>query len=518
MHAPHCDATARYACRYAFRLGRYLFLVFLFLLLVFTGVARARTPDWGQDILVGSVVGEPRSICKLTTDSDTNGDIYVGVLVRDSARHDTIRIWQSKDGRDPWVCAYCLPDDSHAGPISDYEVRVGGDAAGTWMYDFLVLDDSGATGGLWMLRHRVLMVDRTWVRVASGGDTILRLAADRNTESPEHLFVAWETQGGLINLASSSDSGQTWSNLRTAFVDCERPALCAGGDGCVYVAANTRDSASIVVARYSANLSNPTPVTAKLDSGSDRRVWNPSIAADRSAPESMQTAIVMYSYRDTAGKITPHFGWTTTGGLLWSSTVWPATNQSRTTWDARFPCVRRSYDDDLIRAVVTMHEPSKSWDTLVYAFARPSTPTVWEDRGVRNEIRASDIVGAKMGFSEGCIGGYATYVEYGVNKIFFDCYRFVGMSEPSRPVTGYRQPAVLVRGDNVSITLQLDHAGDVRIRAYDCAGRVVACLYNAPLSAGAHELALPLQVPGGCWLLRIETPGCAQTCKLVIAR
>lgn len=286
----------------------------------------------------------------------------------------------------------------------------------------------------------------------------------------------------------------------------------------MYVAANARDSSYIAVARYSANLTNPTPVTAKLDSSGDRRVWNPSIAADRNAPESLQTAVAMYSHRDTASRITPHFGWTTTGGTGWGTAVWPATNQSRTTWDARFPCVRQSYDDDLIRAIVTMHEPSKDWDTLVYAFTRPGTPSVWEDRAVRNENRASDAIGAKVGFSEACMGGYAAYVKYGVNQVFFDGYNFVGTSESPPPADWSLPTAVLARGGNVNVRLHMDHAGPVRITAFDCAGRMAARLFNGSLSSGAHQLSLPLRVPAGCALLRIETPGHVGTTKLVMTK
>ena len=489
----------------------------LFWLTISVCLAVAGPRDWGHDALVGAA-SDSLSIVKLVTDADTNGDIYVGVLARDTAGLDTVYVWRSTNAGDSWSLAYRIPADSLSGPIRDYELRVGCDAGGTWVYDFVILGDSSASGGLWLLRHRAPMLDQTWIKIAPGGDTILRLAADRNIENPQHLFVAWETQGGIINLMSSNDSGQTWGNLRTAFTDCERPALCAGGDGCVYIAANTRDSAWVSVARYSANLTNPTPVIARLDSSSDRRVWNPSIAAARNTPESLQTAVTMYSHRDTAGRITPHFGWTRTAGRAWSSTVWPATNQAHTTWDARFPCVRQSYDDDLIRAIVTMHEPSRNWDTLVYAFARSGTPSVWEDRAVRNENRASDVIGAKVGFSEACMGGYVAYVKYGVNEVYFDGYNLVGVSESPPPADWSMPTAALIRGGNVNVGVHLDRAGQVRITAFDCTGRAAARLFNGPLPSGAHQLDLPLRAAAGCYLLRIETPGHVGTAKLVVTR
>jgi hypothetical protein len=489
----------------------------VFWLTVAAAAASAVPLDWGRDTLVGAA-SDSLIITKLVTDADTTGDIYVGVLARDSRGLDTIYTWLSANGGDSWTLAYRIPADPSTGPILDCEVRVGHDEGGTWMYDFLVFGDSSTSGGLWVLRHRPPMHNPTWVKVVPGGDTILRLAADRNVENPQHLFVAWETQNGLINLMNSSDSGQTWGNLRTAFTGCERPALCAGGDGCVYVAANSRESAWVTVARYSTNLSNPVPIVARLDSSRDRRVWNPSVAADRNTPESLQTAIVMYCHKDTAGKITPRFGWTQTAGAAWNSAVWPATNQVRTTWDARFPCVRRSYDSDLIRSIVTMHEPSRNWDTLVYAFTRPGTPTVWEDRAVRNENRTSDVVGAKVGFSNVCMGGYAAYVKYGVNQVYFDGYNFVGASEPPTP-TAQRAPATARLSDGcVHVLLHLDHHGQVRIAAFDCTGRMVARLFNGPLRSGLHQLNLPVCVPAGCLLLRIEAPGCIGTAKLVVTK
>jgi len=480
-------------------------------------LAPADPSDWGHDTLVGTA-SDSLSITKLVTDADTNGDIYVGVLARDTGGLDTVYVWRSTNAGASWSLAYRIPADTLTGPIRDYELRVGCDAGGTWIYDFLVFGDSNASGGLWLLRHRAPMLPGTWTKIAPGGDTILRLAADRNIEDPQHLFVAWETQGGLINLMSSNDSGQTWGNLRTAFANCERPALCAGGDGCVYVAANVRDSSCVAVARYSANLTNPTPVIARLDSSSDRRVWSPSIAADRDTPESLQTAVVLYSHRDTAGRITPHFGWSRTAGLTWSSAVWPATNQVRTTWDARFACVRQSYDDDLIRAIVTMHEPSRNWDTLVYAFTRPDAPSAWEGRAVRNENRASDVVGAKVGFSTACMGGYVAYVKYGANQTFFDGYNFVGKAESPPPADWPMPTAAVIRGGNVNVKLHMNRAGQVRIAAFDCAGRMAARLFNGSLSSGAHQLSLPLRVPAGCILLRVETPGHVGTAKLVVTR
>jgi len=353
--------------------------------------------------------------------------------------------------------------------------------------------------------------------IVPGGDTILRLAADRNIEDTQDLFLAWETQNGLVNLVNSNDSGQTWGNLRTAFAGCERPSLCAGGDGCVYVAANARDSTWIGVARYSGNLSDPTPVIVKLDSSGDRRVWNPSVAADRNTPESLQTAVVMYSHRDTAGKITPHFGWTVTGGAYWGSAVWPVTNQNRTTWDVRYPCVRRSYDDDLIRAVVTMHEPSKNWDTLVYAYARPGSPTSWEGRATLNGLRASDQYGAKVGYSVATDGGFVAYGTHSGEYVYFDGYHFVGIDDDTTrgPVPdGLHAKAILGKS---LLEVSLASPSYIRVPAFDACGRSAGVLFEGRLSAGNHRLELSAsRLRSGVYYLNVQANGIRQVTKMVL--
>jgi hypothetical protein len=180
--------------------------------------------------------------------------------------------------------------------------------------------------------------------------------------------------------------------------------------------------------------------------------------------------------------------------------------------------VRQSYDDDLIRAIVTMHEPSRNWDTLVYAFTRPGTPSVWEDRAVRNENRASDVIGARVGFSNANMGGYVAYVKYGTNQVYFDGYNFVGASESPLPADWTMPTAALLRGGNVIVRLHMDRAGQVRIAAFDCTGRMAARLFNRSLSRGAQQLSFQLRVPSGCYLIRIETPGHVGTAKLVMTR
>jgi hypothetical protein len=515
-HVSICGVAPRRARGFRSRRTTCAFPFFVLFLSALVGILHAYTPLWGYDVFVGSP-SESLSLAKLAVDSDTNGYIYVSALAHDSGGSDTIYTWRSTDGGDSWSLAGCLASDSLTGHIRDCELRVGGDAEGTWIYHFVIFDSSSTSGGLWLYRQRPPALPGTWVLIVPGGDTILRLAADRNIEDTQSLFLAWETQSGLVNLVNSNDSGQTWGNSRTAFVGCERPSLCAGGDGCVYVAANARDSAWIGVARYSGNLSDPTPVIAKLDSSGDRRVWTPSVAADRNTPESLQTAIVMYSHKDTAGKITPHFGWSVTGGAYWGSAVWPVTNQNRTTWDARYPCVRRSYDDDLIRAVVTMHEPSKNWDTLVYAYARPGSPTSWEGRATLNGLRASDQYGAKVGYSVAADGGFLAYGTYSGDYVYFDGYHFVGTDD--NDISGADPDGLSAKAIWGKPLLQLNLARPehVMASAFDACGRTVGVLYYGRLDAGNHRLELNARrLKAGVYYLRIRTDSVRRVTKMVL--
>jgi hypothetical protein len=472
--------------------------------------------DWGRDVLVGRT-GTIPTAGKLVSDADTNGDIYVGVLDPGPGFEDTLQVWSSTDAGFSWNTCYRATGDSIHGGIRDCELRVGHDANGAWLYDFVVFDGADSEG-LWLLRRRPGTSEPTWTRIV-GGDTLLRVAADRNIESPEHLFVAWETQGGLVNLMSSTDSGETWGNLKTALTESERPSLCAGGGGCVYVAANTRDSAWVWVKRYTGNLAGSDTALAKLDSSSNRRAWNVSVAADRESPCSLQTAIVLYSHRDSIGRIAPHFGWTTTGGEVWSYFVWPPTNQTRTTWDARFPNVRRSYDDALIRAIVTMHEPSRNWDTLVYAFARPGSPADWEQRAVRNELRATDEFGAKVGYSRASMGGYVAYVRYNTGEVYFDGYSFVGAQEPRhgphRPVS----PTTILGGARWACQLTLDRRSFVRATLYDGTGRRIRGVLSRVVDAGTSTIWIPTAaLPASRYYLIVRTPDHLQTYGLTRVR
>ena len=467
--------------------------------------------DWGDDVLVGST-GRVLTTGKLITDSDTTGDIYVAVLEPGGTALDTVHVWRSLNGGYTWELAYQVVPSESSGPFLDYELRVGHDANGTWLYDFIICDTSGSAGGLWVLRHRPAMEDPTWVRI-SGGDSLLRLAADRNIESAEHLFVAWETQGGDIHLASSRDTAQTWGNHRVAASGCERPAVCAGGDGCVYVACNSRDSSWIQFNRYTNNLVSPDSAFARLDSGAADLEWSVSVAADREAPCSSQTAMVLFCSRFENGNVSVRQGWTQDGGAAWQTQIWLPINQQRSTWDARSPHVRRSYDDQLFRGVTVMPE---SWDTLVYSFARPTSPMVWEERGAHADFSAVPALGAVAGYSSVNRGGYVAYVARNSRTVWFDGYLLVGVEQEYDG--RLRPPFVNVRPSRAGATIRffLETRAEVRVRLYGVSGRLVGETFQGEMEPGGQSLPLEFGVlPSGAYFCVVDIGGRTQCAKVL---
>lgn len=464
------------------------------------------TTDWGDDVLVGRA-GRTVASGKLATDSDSTGIIYVGLLEPGNSPQDRIHVWQSTDGGWSWSVAYEIATDDPFVSFGDYELRVGSDANGTLLFDFLVSNPPGPGHGLWMLRHRPPMDSPWWVSIAPG-ETVLRVAADLNTEVPQQLFAAWETEDGGIHVAGSSDSGQTWGNRRLAAAGCEMPSVCAGGNGCVYLACNSRDSSWVKVIRYTGNLSGTDSVVSVLDSAGSDREWASSIAADRDMPCSTQAAVVLYCSSLAPDTVGVAQGWSLDGGRSWSTGFWPPVNRTRRTWDARLPKVRRASGDELFRAVALMPEPFSSRDSLVYGYSRPAGPNVWDGRGARNDQwRLALTPGGQVGHSRLARGGYITYVKANSDQVWFDGYQFVGI-DAGLPVGMSSNPAtVFCRSGAATVQFDLEHPARVRLELVDAAGRVGGCLFDGLLGAGPQALAVNLaDRPAGvyCCLVRVE--------------
>ncbi len=482
--------------------------------------------DWGDDELVGTLSAPPTR-GKLSTDVASNGDIYVGILKPEypSGINDTVFVYRSTDGGQTWGSGwiYGLIGIPARGGIRDYQIRIGSDAHGTWIYDFvLYAGEGGGNGGVMVLRHRPPLQNAHWTTIVAG-DTLLKLAADRNIESPQHLFCAWETQSGKIKMMSSKDSAQTWGNLRYVTTGYRSAALCAGGAGYVYIAfASITDSIKYIIGRYTNNLVSPSIAFNTIDSSPNSRYRHISIAADREGAGPSQTAIALVTYEYVPnGNIGPRYSWTTTGGVSWSYSLWPVTNQPRQTWDGRHPYIRNSYPSSTtaFRAVVTMPENTTGWDTLVYAFARPTSPTNWEARATPNDFRITGEFGGRVDYSSEIYGGgYIAYRKHGDKKIYFDGWNWTGVEEgekPAAPRNENTRTATLLCED-AALNLNLPHSTTVRAILYDGTGRVVREVFNGTLGAGNHRVPIRTEnLAQGIYFLNLDLNNKSQTTKLV---
>lgn len=460
--------------------------------------------DWGNDVLVG----EPsyRNSGRISVDNDdVTGDIYVSMLHRDVGVYDTAHMWRSTDGGATWASFPHVIGGTTQGNIVDAQILCGhGPGDTTWLY-FVEATDSV---GLRIRRNTPDGATFHWTTIDTS-NRIRRVVMDRNIENPEHLFCAWENNSGQIYIMSSTNAGATWGNRVYVSNSRRGVSLAAGGDGYGYLAYMGSDSTEYYIGRFQNNLVTPNWTFVDVDSGSTRRFREVSIAADRTSPGSSQTAISFVTYRSTNNNIGPRYGWTLNGGTSWSASFWPVTNQSRETWLARFPRIRRSYDDNLFRAIVSMPETTTSWDTIVYAYTTASDPTNWTDRGEYNDHRNTGEVSHDIGRSSLTMGGFIAYREYGLGRVWFDGYDFTGIGAGPTPVQTRRMTTVFGGGAN----LTLSRRSQVKASVYDQNGRLVRELFSGTMEAGQHRLNP--DVTNGVSFLRVTIDGQAETAKFV---
>jgi hypothetical protein len=471
--------------------------------------------DWGNDVLVGASVATP-TWGKLSTDVASNGDIYVGLLDPTS---DTAYVWRSTNGGSTWAYWSRNTGGPTTGGISDFVLRVGSDAGGDWVYTFDLYDGATTDGGLWVRRMRPDLSSGTWTHIVTRGDTIIRISADRNTEDPQYLFASIEaTPSGNCYMWSSNDASLTWTNQTYVASGRRQFSIAAGGDHYVYcVYFDNTDSTYIRTGRHTNNLnSGGTWTFTNVDQLTDNRFREASIAADRLAAGASQTAIILDVYKYVPnGNIGPRYAWSQTGGASWSASFWPVTNQVRSTWDFRHPYIRRSYGSELFRAVVTGDEPTTNWDTLFYAFSRPTSPTTWEDRATPNDHRITGEYAGQVDYSSALNGGYVTYREYALNNIWFDGWNWTGVSEKpgaAKPGTGM---TTLV-GREGTLNLSLPAAARVRATLLDGTGRFAGTVFDGRLDAGEHRLPIrTANLTQGIYFLSLDINGRTHTTKLV---
>lgn len=458
--------------------------------------------DWGDDILVGNSGSIP-TLGRLTTDAAANGDMYVGLLVPNAGVDDTGLVWLSTDAGQTWSPGPVVVGNATSGGIVDYQILVGSDVYYFVQYELY---------GLWVRASGI-----GWVQISTD-TTIRRISVDRNIESPEHVFVCWTESDGDIRMLTSNDGGSTWGNANWVSSGRRGASFAAGADGYGYVAyMDATDSTYYRVGRFTNNLISPAWSFVTLDTSSDARYREVSIAADRTTPGASQTALTLVTYQYVPnGNIGPRYAYTQDGGITYSASYWPPTNNVRTTWDSRHPVIRRSYDSDLFRALVTMVEPTTSWDTLVYAFSRGTSPSTWEDRNTPNDHQITGEYGAGVGYSSTVSGGYIVYREYALADVWSDGWNYTGTSEqPSSNVKSATAVPTFI-SDRDGVRLSLKSQSRVSATICDRTGRVIANVFNGTLSAGDHRLPVnSANVSEGVYFLRLSINGQVETAKLV---
>jgi hypothetical protein len=461
--------------------------------------------DWGNDVLVG----EPsyQSSGRISVDNDNlTGDIYVCMLHKNATTADTAHIWRSTDGGATWLTHPNIIGSGSVGDLNDAQILSGhGPGDTTWLYVVSAASNYG-------LRIRRTTPDGSvwrWVDIDTT-TTVVRVAIDRNIENPEHLFVVWTEADGDIRAMSSTDAGATWANATYIASGRRGASFAAGGDGYGYIAyMDDTDSSFYRIGRFNNNLVSPTWTFNTLDSSATQMFREVAVAADRTAPGDSQVAVALVIQRYTGnGNIYPRYAWTANGGTSWSASFWPVTNQARSTWLMRFPRIRRGYDDNLFRAIVSVPETTTSWDTIVYAYTTAGDPTNWTARGAFNDHRNTGEVSHDVGSSGLTMGGFIAYREYGLGKVWFDGYDFTGIGAGPTPAQPSRMTTVFGGG----VSLVLSTRSQVRAAVYDQNGRLVRELFNGTMEAGRHKLS---PAAYGVSFLRVTVDSKVETAKLV---
>jgi hypothetical protein len=474
-------------------------------------------PLWGNDVLIMSH-GTP-TWGTITTDQDEqNGDMYASLLVPHAGVDDTVYTYRSTNGGATWAHFTTQRGAASTGGIRDHEILVGHEGGVTWIYSFCLYDGSGSSGGLWVLRMHPDSSNANWTQVLVAGDTIANFSVDRNIETPQHIFVGWQTTNEGIDMESSSDYTLTWGNHRNVASNARNVAVCAGGAGYVYICYQASDSTDIQVGRYTNNLISPSFHFEYIQSNTYGN-FNPSIAAGRTTPGSSQVAWILYRQMNSIGNASIRYSHTTDGGASWASgTPWPITNYAHTTWDMRYPYVRVSYNSGLVRALATI--PETGPDSLVYGFSRTTSPTTWEDRGVHNDYSITGEYGGRVEYSSDCSGGYLVYREYASTEGWCDAYDFTGIVEDTgRPFGSLFNLAPNPSKGIARLSYIVVKQGHVNISVCDAAGKVVQTLVNESKTAGDYSITMNNDnLSSGIYFVHIETPDGVNTKPMTIIR
>ncbi|MGD9379708.1 MAG: T9SS type A sorting domain-containing protein [candidate division WOR-3 bacterium] len=472
---------------------------------------------WGDDVFV-MAHGMP-TFGYLSTDQDElTGDMYASLLVPHAGFDDTAYTYRSQDGGETWQQFGLVAGASGTGGIRDHEILVGHEGGTAWIYDFVLYDGASATGGLYVRRIRPDYTNWTWTLIVPWGDTLENIHADRNIETPQHIFACWETSNDGIRMQSSSDYSLTWGNQRNVSSGSHVPTVAAGGDGYVYIAYQSQDTVQIRIGRYTNNLISPSFVFNSVDTDPEGD-FTPSITAARTTPGASQCAWVLYRHRDGSGNASIRVGYTTTGSTSWNSEPWPPTNNPHTTWDMKYPYARVSYNSGLVRAIASV--PETGDDSLVYAFSRNTSPTVWESRGVHNDFGITGEFGGEVEYSSDCNGGYIVYREYAMANVWCDAYNFTtGVDEyKTGNILDYARLAPNPVRDLARLSFTVTEPGMVNIVLYDATGKLVRSVLEETRPAGEYSVNIEkANLASGIYFVRIDTPAGVATKTMTIVR
>ncbi len=472
---------------------------------------------WNDDILVMSH-GVPTG-GKLSTDVDiTNGDIYVSLLVPHSGYDDTVYTYKSTDGGMTWNSIWTYGGNSVAGEIIDQKIIVGEG----YFFNFVMFDGSGSnsSNGLFVHAEKTDFSNSYWVPIIPGGDSLANFSVDRNIETPAFYFIAYSTNNGHIRRINSSDTCNTWGNAGYVSNNGSKPSVAAGGDGYVYIASQDTTNYKITVLRYTNNQVSPSIKVTNVDS-SDNGIYNPTVAAERTAPGDSQVAWLLYSRTNSSSNKSIRTTYTTDGGNTWATPgIWGPVNQTHDTWNMIYPYARVSYDSYLLRAVATIRENSTNYDSLVYAYSTPANPDTWDGRIILNEHRITGEFGAVVSHSDDCLGGYIVYREYGSSNIWFDAFNWNGIRDKKGIVNSITMKVTPnpVRG-KATLYYSLTNQGLVKISLYDMTGVLVRNVYNGSQSAGNHSVNIKSTTfKPGVYFIRLETDNGVNTKSITVLK
>jgi len=433
---------------------------------------------------------------------------------------DSIHVYRSTDGGNAWTLWNYATTSSGVGHFRSIDM-IAGD---TLIHMFIVHE----TYGLYMARRNPDAGNLWFWTPVVTGDSVLEVSAVRSTAVPYDLFVSVlvnnSTGGRSIYAYRSTDLGLTWidrnyvsSGIRNS------PKIATAGDNYFYISymiGSAADTETVRIGRNTSNLGGSW-VFNDVDAAGEGD-WTPSVAGARTTPGSSQSAWTIWRHMHSNGRADVHYATSVDGGATWAQAPWPPTNLYAQV-DDRHPLVKLPYENDLVRGIASIYPPAV-FDSLCYAYARATSPTTWEERGIHNDYNCTGEFGARADYSSQTSGGWIAYREYGSANIWCDAYDFTTGVEKGEPVTrsydlalASARPNPLTR--STAIAFSLPKSGSVDLAVYDIAGRKVATLAQGTMSAGSHEVSWNgADAPAGVYLYRLSFEGKTLTNRMVVVR